>query len=486
MKSIRQRYKESTFVAKIRYSYLLLLAPVFLFLVIFVIRFWSASRQYQDTIQSVLVASRFNLDFKKDFDYETYLLIVGNKTKEESRMGELLAEAETVVDDLESMTTDRESIDRLESVKKYIKNLKHYQNKIEENLDREDRYEENMLIWENDVQIVTTLLREEFVAYNYEAAQKLQESQSEYRAFTQKMLTGLIFTMIVLTGIIFWMSYYIPRTITRPIKQLSEVTDLVAKGDLDVRSHVEGGPEVRMLSDSMNAMIDRINALLLQVTHEQTQLRKAEFLLLQSQINPHFLYNTLDAIIWLAEAGEHKKVVSMVGSLSSFFRASLNQGRDIVSLEDELSHVRSYLEIQQVRYQDILTYEIDIPRELYSYRIPKITIQPLVENALYHGIKNRRGGGMIRIVGRKEPDYLVIEVSDEGPGMNPERLEQVRRAIRERSGEESGSYGLYNVNERIRLHFGEDCGIFLESTVGVGTTVSVRLTYETEYAPASD
>ena len=486
MKRIAQLYKKSSLAAKIRFSYFLILAPVFLFIVIFVIRFWSANRQYQDTIRSVLMASRFNLDFKKDFDYETYLLIVGNKTKEESKMGALLAEAETVVEDLESMAADGESIDRLESVKKYLNNLKRYKQQIEDNLQKGERYEENMLIWENDVQIVTTLLREEFVAYNYEAARELQESREAYQDFISKMITGLIFTLIVLIGIIFWMSYYIPRTITRPIKQLSEVTDLVAKGDLDVRSYVEGGPEVTMLSDSMNAMIDRMNGLLSQVTLEQVRLRKAEFQLLQSQINPHFLYNTLDAIIWLAEAGDQKRVVSMVGSLSSFFRTALSQGRDIVPLGEELAHVRSYLEIQQVRYQDILTYEIDIPEELHIYMIPKITIQPLVENALYHGIKNRRGGGTIRIIGKKEESHLVIEVTDDGPGMSPERLKAVRTAIRERSGEESGSYGLYNVNERIRLHFGEDCGIFLESTVGVGTTVSVRLTYETEYAPASD
>ncbi len=123
-----------------------------------------------------------------------------------------------------------------------------------------------------------------------------------------------------------------------------------------------------MLSDSMNTMIDKINELLEQVKTEQVRLRKAEFELLQSQINPHFLYNTLDAIVWLAEAGEQKKVVSMVGSLSDFFRISLNQGQDILDVREELQHVRSYLEIQQMRYQDILQYEICVPEELYSSR----------------------------------------------------------------------------------------------------------------------
>ena len=140
-------------------------------------------------------------------------------------------------------------------------------------------------------------------------------------------------------------------------------------------------------------------------------MRKAEFELLQSQINPHFLYNTLDAIVWLAEAGEQKKVVSMVGSLSDFFRISLNQGQDILDVKEELQHVRSYLEIQQMRYQDILQYEICVPEELNHCQIPKITLQPLVENALYHGIKNKRGKGMIRIEGELDGEDCILLLS---------------------------------------------------------------------------
>ena len=195
----------------------------------------------------------------------------------------------------------------------------------------------------------------------------------------------------------------------------------------------------------------------------------------RSQINPHFLYNTLDAIVWLAEAGEQKKVVSMVGSLSDFFRISLNQGQDILDVREELQHVRSYLEIQQMRYQDILQYEICVPEELYSSRIPKITLQPLVENALYHGIKNKRGKGMIRIDGEMEDSDCILRITDNGRGMTPERLGQVREGIRNRNACETEIYGLYNVNERIRLNFGEKYGITITSTYGEGTCVTVRL-----------
>ena len=221
-----------------------------------------------------------------------------------------------------------------------------------------------------------------------------------------------------------------------------------------MRSDVTGGVEAQVLSDSLNTMIDKINELLEQVKTEQIRLRKAEFELLQSQINPHFLYNTLDAIVWLAEAGEQKKVVSMVGSLSDFFRISLNQGQDILDVKEELQHVRSYLEIQQMRYQDILQYEICVPEELNHCQIPKITLQPLVEN---------------------DGEDCILLITDNGKGMTPERLEQVRKGIRNRKARETDIYGLYNVNERIRLNFGENYGITITSTYGEGTCVTVRL-----------
>jgi two-component system sensor histidine kinase YesM len=251
----------------------------------------------------------------------------------------------------------------------------------------------------------------------------------------------------------------------------------VAGGNFDVRFDERSSAEVSMLSDSLNTMIDKINELLEQVKTEQTRLRKAEFEVLQAQINPHFLYNTLDAIVWLAEAGESKKVVSMVESLSEFFRTSLNQGKDIITIKEEIQHVSSYLKIQQVRYQDILTYEIDIPDELHRYTIPKITIQPIVENALYHGIKNKRGQGMIKIEGQKHEDFFTIKISDNGIGISPERLEQVRDGIKNKVPTQNDIYGLYNVNERIRLNFGENYGISIESIYGEGTVVSIILPY---------
>lgn len=479
---MRKAYNDSTLATKIRYSYLLLLVPIVIFLIFCFYNLWVSNRNYEDMLNSTVVASEFSLDFKKDFDYETYLLIVENKTIEESSLEDMLQEANRIVKGLEELTDSQENRNRLDSAEKYLSNLEIYVNRIKQNLKDGNKYEDNIEIWENDVQIVTSLLRETIFQYIYYEIKDIQQARSEYQDFFVVMIRFSLIAFAAILLLITFLSYYIPLSITRPIRKLSEVTDQVAKGDLTVRSEVRSGAEVSMLSDSLNTMIDKINELLEQVKKEQIRLRKAEFELLQSQINPHFLYNTLDAIVWLAEAGEQKKVVSMVGSLSEFFRTSLNQGKDVITIREELQHSRSYLEIQQVRYQDILRYEIDVPEELGCYLIPKITIQPLVENALYHGIKNKRGPGKIVINGKQEKDFLILQVEDNGAGMQEERLLQVREGMNQKTPTEQDIYALYNINERIRLNFGEKYGISIESIYGKGTVVSVILPYATHRA----
>ena len=289
------------------------------------------------------------------------------------------------------------------------------------------------------------------------------------------MIEISVIAFVAVLLLIVFISHYIPLSISRPITELVEVTQQVSQGNLQVRSHVNTGVEAKQLSESLNTMIDKINELLEQVKKEQIRIRKAEFELLQAQINPHFLYNTLDTIIWLAESDEQKQVVHMVESLSDFFRTSLNQGKDIISIKEEIQHVRSYLEIQQMRYQDILEYEINVPEEFHQNMIPKITVQPLVENALYHGIKNKRGKGKITVRGYREGSFFILEVQDNGIGMQPERLEQVRNALVHKQFVESKVYGLYNVNERIRLNCGEEYGLRISSTYQEGTTVKIFL-----------
>lgn len=483
MRNLRHKvlnaYNKAPLATKIRYSYIVLMIPLTIFMIFALTSLWSMNSKYSKMLNSLTKASEFSLEFKKDFDYETYLVIVGSKSYEESKLDIMLTDARKVVDDLIQITSDYENISRLKNTKKYLENLHTYSSRIKENFEKEDLYEENILIWENDVQIVTALVEDTMSEYIYYDIQDTEKERRDYNTRVFMLIAITAVAMIAIFIAVALLSYYIPLSISRPIKNITEVTNKVAGGDLSVRSDEFEGVETKILSTSLNSMIDKINELISQVTTEQIRLRKAEFELLQSQINPHFLYNTLDAIVWLAESGEKEKVVSTVSSLSNFFRASLNQGKDIVTIKEDIGHVRSYLEIQQIRYQDILDYEITVPEEIYPYLIPKITVQPLVENALYHGIKNKRGKGKITISGEKREDCVIISISDNGLGITEERLAVVLKNINNRSESEKTTYGLYNVNERIRLDFGEEYGINIDSEYQNGTTVSIKLPLNT-------
>lgn len=479
-KKIIDWYHNTNLAAKIRYSYFLLLFPTALFLLVCFMNLSKYNSRYDEMINSAAIASEFSLDFKKDFDYEIYLYIVGNKTYEESNIEELLENARKVVIGLSETTNSAMNDERIKGVEKYLQNLETYTLRIQDNMKEGNHYDENIEIWENDIQIVTALLRENVLQYIYYEMRDIEQTRATYQRVYVNMIRMGAITLAALLLIIFGLSYFIPRSITRPIRDLRDVTNQVAKGNLDIRAHITNGTDVKALSESFNTMIDKINELLEQVKEEQIHLKNAELELLQIQINPHFLYNTLDTIVWLAEAGDQKKVVSMVGSLSDFFRTSLNQGQDFIHIREELVHATSYLEIQQVRYQDIMEYEIAVPKELENNLIPKITVQPLVENALYHGIKNKRGKGKIVVSGEVGEGCCYLYVKDNGIGMTSERLQQVMDGLKHQinSGNKKDFYGLYNVNERIRLKFGEGYGIDIQSQYGEGTTICVRLPYE--------
>ena len=228
-------------------------------------------------------------------------------------------------------------------------------------------------------------------------------------------ITVMMVGVLVLVGVLMRRSAAISRSITQPIYALRERAQSIGRGDIAAREPVVAEDEtLQALSRSLEHMAQHLQQQMELNRQEQDKLRAMELALLQSQINPHFLYNTLDTIIWLVETGKNEQAVEMVTSLSNFFRSSLSQGRDIITLGEEEIHVRSYLEIQQVRYRDILRYEIHVQPELRGCVLPKLTLQPLVENALYHGIKLRRGLGCILVDAAQEDDRVRITVRDDG------------------------------------------------------------------------
>ena len=264
----------------------------------------------------------------------------------------------------------------------------------------------------------------------------------------------------------------------------------LTSGDLKARVPDMEVHELSEIANQINIMANRLESLIERSRLEQENLAKSELRLLQAQINPHFLYNTLDAIIWQAESGKSEEVIHLTRSLSDFFRISLSSGADWIPLEGELRHLSGYLSIQKTRYRDILNYAIEIPDEFKSGYIVKLLLQPLVENALYHGIKSKRGGGFIRVSAVREGKKVRFAVEDTGKGMTPEELERVLAAMHSDAPaltsvapSEGSSFGLRNVDLRIRLYYHQDKGLHIESGAeGTRVTFCVPLKSREEIA----
>jgi two-component system sensor histidine kinase YesM len=277
-------------------------------------------------------------------------------------------------------------------------------------------------------------------------------------------------------------AWIISASIYLPIKKLHNVTKTITKNDLQALVTSHNVDEITEMGISFNIMIGKIRELLDAKIKEQENLKKAELKALQAQINPHFLYNTLDTIVWLAEANKTQQVIEIVRALSSFFRITLSKGKDWIPILQEIEHVRSYLTIQKMRYRDILDYQIEVDEEILDGNILKLTLQPLVENALYHGIKNKRNGGVITVrAKRAAQDQVSLEVQDDGVGFTPYKLSQIQAALQEDAGEitlkESG-FGLENVDKRIKLYYGKQYGLTIQSQYQEGTLVRVAIPFK--------
>lgn len=439
------------------------------------------SAQYDGIVTNITGANAYNLTFKEDMDYLMYIIAVNAERAEElvdtERPYLMIDEAREDFGEL----YDRADVDYarncLNGILKSLNSLEDRVREIEEDALVSGSYDRNMERLDMNIRILTELIQDQIQRYIYYEATNLQALREEIRTdvVTALQMSGIMYAFILVGALL--ISRKITQDITQPIQRLCEVTRQAGKGDFAVRASEDSNNELAVLGSSFNRMVEEIGKLVEDIRVEQLNLRATELKLLQAQINPHFLYNTLDTIVWLAEAGKKEEVVWMVSALSNFFRTTLSKGRDYITVGEEESHIRSYLEIQQFRYRDILQYEVRIPEQIGGFMILKLTLQPLVENALYHGIKNKRGMGHIRVTGELDGEKLVFRVWDDGIGMSPERLEQVRRMVRgeDQSEDRSSGFGLFNVWQRLQLNYGEGYGLEIDSVYGEWTESRVTI-----------
>ena len=285
----------------------------------------------------------------------------------------------------------------------------------------------------------------------------------------------VVFIVLLFLFVLTMINAYISSRITNPIKELEKSVSLLESGDLDAPVYIGGSAEIRSLGHSIQGMALRIKGLMNDIVAEHESKRKSEFDTLQSQINPHFLYNTLDIIVWMIENEKKTDAVRVVTALARFFRISLSRGKSIITVKDELEHVRNYLMIQQMRFKNKFTYEIDADEDVLELASLKLMLQPMVENAIYHGMEFMDGDGVIQIRVWREGDDLYLRVRDNGLGMTKEQVENLFKDSGHVPSRRGSGIGVRNVNERVHLYFGDAYGLRIESEPDEGTDVIIHL-----------
>lgn len=454
----------------------IMLTPMVCLVLYAVVRFSTYTDRYVPIINDINIANTFDIYFKEEVDYAMYRIAIGSEEFENTQIEEILNKSRIYFKQLEEGTSLEASRKQVRMAQRNFELLEKKIYQIKANCEETGHYDENMFILENDIYVFTELITDEIEEYVYYEALELSKVKQAIENDINKMLQMILLIFVVVLGITWILIIVISDSISKPLEHLCKLTKQVGKGDFSIEEPKSHGDEVMALEKSFHTMVGKIESLVENVKQEQMNLRQMELKLLQVQINPHFLYNTLDAISWMAEDGRTDDVVEMVSALSEFFRTGLSKGRDYITLKEEESHIRSYLQIQQFRYTDILNYEIHIPEAIGDFMLLKLTLQPLVENALYHGIKQKRGKGIIKVTADYDQYSIFLKVEDNGIGMTEDELQALRQSVEAGNLKTSDKgFGLANVHERIRLNYGNDYGLVIDSVYQEGTCVTVCL-----------
>ena len=440
------KQKQEKLETKMKWMLLSTMIPMTILIIVLLVFFWHYTNEYNQLSNNLAVSAEYNanyknsnndMSFKDEVDMDIYYVTIGRKGKD-GLPTEQVDKAISTVESLKKTTSKKESLRSLKYLTNYLENLKKRMNQLLEI----KNYQERQEFVANNTEILTTLFEKEMQNYIYQEATELVQIESQLAGNVRLTIITMCAAILVATAILLRRSFRLTYSITKPISEILHNIKKVGKGEYKTINVVSADSvEIQELDAGTRKMAGRIEGLLENVRKEQ-------------------------------EGGMQQDAVDMITSLSVFFRTSLSKGKDIIPLSEEKRHTLSYLEIQQSRYRDIMEFEINIPPELDEVMVPKLTLQPLAENALYHGIKNKRGKGKILIEGFNLGDDMMLRVTDNGQGMTPERLYEVQEAIR--TGERAG-FGLAAVSERIALYYGPGYGLKISSTEGEGTVMEVYM-----------
>ena len=433
---------------------------------------------YDRLITNVEKTNRLIQIVKTEITRELWDIVAGNKSFAEGRHYQIIENIRGEIADIMNTTLENQNRRLLEVADRSMVTLTRSVDRLGQQMEQRFPVIENerMLDEIRDVAALVSDVLQDFIVLEIEST-----AVQSQRIRTMALITGIAELAIIVFALLFSVIVQtsVAKSVNQSIKSLTALSGSIAEGNLDARVQAPHVQELETLAMDLNTMAGKIKALIDENIREQKNLQKSEMKALQAQITPHFLYNTLDSIIWLAEGHKDKEVISITRAFSDFFRISLNRGNEWVLVQDEFKHVESYLTIQKIRYRDILDYSIEHESTMKQKTILKLLLQPIVENALYHGIKNKRGKGLITVRGWVEKagpegnspaeDWLVFSVEDNGIGMTDRQLETIRQQP------EAQSYGLYNVGKRLELYYNRTDLLDIQSVYRKGTKVTLRI-----------
>jgi len=472
---IRSFFISSSIINAIKTSHIviivLLLVPMMLSIIITLLNTIS----YDRLITNVEKTNRLNQIVKTEIANELWDIVAGNKSFDDGRQFEIIEHIRGQIMEIMLTTSETENRRLLEVADRSMNTLTRYVNRL--GIQMKARFpvieNERMLDEIRGVSALVSDILQDFIVLEIEST----AAQSR-RIKTRALVTGITEGAIIVFALLFsvFVQSSVAKSVDESIGSLAALSASIAEGDLNARAEVPNVRELETLALDLNTMAGKIKTLIDENIREQKNLQKSEMKALQAQITPHFLYNTLDSIIWLAEGNKNEQVISITRAFSDFFRISLNRGNEWVLVQDEFKHVESYLTIQKIRYRDILDYSIEYEDAMEQKTILKLLLQPLVENALYHGIKNKRGKGLIKVRGwmeTGETDWLFFSVEDNGIGITGEQLAIIREQPEDMQA--AKSYGLFNVARRLELYYNLTGLLDIQSVYTEGTKVTLRI-----------
>ena len=459
------KQKQEKLETKMKWMLLSTMIPMTILIIVLLVFFWHYTNEYNQLSNNLAVSSEYNanyrnsnndMSFKDEVDMDIYYVTIGRKGKD-GLPTEQVDKAISTVESLKKTTSKKESLRSLKYLTNYLENLKKRMNQLLEI----KNYQERQEFVANNTEILTTLFEKEMQNYIYQEATELVQIESQLAGNVRLTIITMCAAILVATAILLRRSFRLTYSITKPISEILHNIKKVGKGEYKTINVVSADSvEIQELDAGTRKMAGRIEGLLENVRKEQEVQHMTELQLIQAQVNPHFLYNTLETINWRAKAMGNEVISQMVESLGNLLRVSLSSQKTLVTLAYELELVDSYITIQKIRFEERLEFKVITDEKAKEGMIPPLTIQPLVENAIHYGMEEMTEVCHIYLQAEVKEGVLTIQVRNEGSNFEEELLEKLKNKSRSPHG---FGIGLLNIDQRIRLLFGEEYGLTLSN-----------------------